>query len=136
MAQTLSHSAIDLITTYGIHEGPSVRPLQKAYFIGAYPGVIGETHLKDKPKGREIIVPVRYRGFESLGALEVGMAELEGYCGNDGSLVVDSATYENCTFFEFERTQDPFLDGSGVHGWTVMTVLTFRQREPNAAPEP
>lgn len=136
MAQTLSHSSIDLITTYGIHESEEPQEWDFPLFVGVFPGVVGETHLKDKMKGRDIPVAVRYRGFETRALLEAAMSELESYKGNDGSLVIDSTTYENCTFASMRRVDRTFYDGSGIHGWTTKVLLVFRQREPNAEPEP
>jgi hypothetical protein len=136
MSQTLSHSAIDLITTYGIHEGEDPQEWQFNLYSGQFPGVRGETHLKDKMKGRDIPIVVRYRGFETRALLEAAMDELEDYKGNDGSLVVDDRTYESCTFASMRRVERTFPDGSGLHGWTVKVLLVFRQREPNAEPEP
>lgn len=137
MAQVLTHSGFDFLETYGIHEVPQRRAWETAIYRYQFPGVVGETHTIDNNKGRDIAVLVRYRGFETEAAMDAfldALSEQQGMLRE--TLTIDGSSYENTTFELIEEIEPRFYDGSGIHGWTTKCLLRWRQREPNAPPDP
>lgn len=139
MAQVLTHESSNFLTSgedlVGVHEVPQRRPWELALYRGQFPGVRGESHIVDLNKGRDIYVPVRYRGFATEAAMDAFLNDVADAQGTlTGTLTIDTTTYESCTFVSIEEIETRFLDGSGVWGWTTKALLYWRQREPNAPP--
>lgn len=106
-------------------------PLDMAVSIGQFAGVKGESHIVDKPKGRELGCRYTMDGFETRAALEAAIKQIHDHQGEDGTITITgnlARELPKCTFVGFAHGE-AFWDGSGVNGWVVRGMLRWRQRD-------
>lgn len=128
----LSHDGFTFTHRHGliVPEGPP----EPQIVVGRFFGVDGEAHIVGGTWGRELFCEYtldgyngRFELYDALGILESRIGVLTGdlTIDIDGDIVV----WPDCTFLGFRPIPSgPFLDGSGVHGWTLFGQLMWRQR--------
>lgn len=109
-------------------------PFETAIAQGQFFGVIGESHIIGETYGRDLSCEYTMRGYATHGALATDLATLAGYQGvlvGDLTMTIggNTTTFPKCTFIGVSHSpRGAFLDGSGVHGWTLFARLHWRQR--------
>lgn len=102
--------------------GPFSAPMERAAFAGAF----GEVELRDKIKGRDIAIPYRVSA-SSVANVQSAVDSLHIQAGQlNGTLTIDSTTYQHCTFTGFMPEGRIFLDASSTN-WFQRGVCVFRQ---------
>lgn len=106
--------------------GPYDVPIERAAFAGAK----GEVELRDKIKGRVLMIPYRPQATTDA-LLYAKLQTLSEAAGQyHGTLTHGSTTYPNVTFEGFFPQRQRMIDGSGVNGYFQHGVLRFRQVSP------
>lgn len=123
-----------LSTGSHLHGSINAGPWEYAKSVQSFFGVTGEIHLNGGLRGRELTCWLLLSGYSTHALLHAGILTLQGYTSQAGSVVwtvgADTITYANCVFEGFTPEEPPWLDGSGVNGWTVLGNLKFRQIAP------
>lgn len=97
-------------------------------------GVLGESHLIDEPKGRNLICEITFQNYATHDLLKADLDTLAAKSGKlTGTLSItlagNTTTYAKCTYVGVViAPPGPFFDGSGVHGWVAFAALQWRQR--------
>lgn len=113
----------------GTHPHGSIKagPYDYARATQKWFGTNGEYTMTGGISGRELSCWLLLTGYNSHGDLHAGLANLQGLANTSGTLDVDGLEFLNVIFNGFELEEDPWLDGSGVHGWQVKGMMKFRQ---------
>lgn len=129
---SLSH---DSFTFFSNPEGviQVVQPHQPAIAVGAFFGVIGESHIIGEPQGADLACEYRFQNYNTIATLRSAEKTLEANYGKlTGTLTQtisgNTREYKETTFIGFRAFEAPFLDGSGAHGWVMRGILLWRQR--------
>lgn len=102
-------------------------------------GLLGEAHIVDQPKGRDLYCQLFFDGYGSRAALWNDLLTLDSQVGtlvDDLTMIVNSdvSTFPQCTFLGWQGDANgPFYDGSGQNGWVYIVRLHWRQRNRNSA---
>lgn len=105
--------------------------------IGQFQGVVGESHLIDERKGRNLFCRAMLFGYSSLSELESAISEIRGKKGKlTGKLTQNADSndrdFDDCTFMAFETNREAFKDGkANGDNWCITGVLRWRQRKGN-----
>jgi hypothetical protein len=118
------------------HTLPPEQPPDLPIIVSQVPGLQGEAHQTDLPKGRDIAVEATYSGYASFAALltafRADQAQTLNGAGSGlgtlrGALSINSVSYGNATFLGAAMTRSPQTDGkNGL--WFVDAVLRWRLR--------
>lgn len=105
---------------------------------GQFMGVIGESHIIDEPKGRNLSCRIVLCGYDTRTELESGFAAIRAKKGKltgtlNQTIGSDEREWDDTTFTSFEITREPFEDGkaSSTDKWCAFGVLRWRQRKGN-----
>ena len=116
-----------------IHGTPVVPPWEFTVSEQKWFALNGAYELLGSANARTIKISYEFTGNASHTALQSALATLSAAIGTIGTLVVDlgggdSVSFTHCTFYGFQPSGQPMLDGSGVNGWEMQGELIFRQR--------
>lgn len=102
--------------------------------VGQFFGVRGESHIIGEPYGRDLSCEITLQNYATIALLEAALHHYAIRAGRlTGTLTETlggfSRQFPKCTFLGFEPGSEPFVDGSGVHGWVMFGRLLWRQRQ-------
>lgn len=109
------------------HGSVKVGPYDYARVTQRWFGTTGELNLLGGLSGRDLSCWLILKGYATHGLLHAGIVTLSDYANQSGTLDVDGLEFLNVIFNGFTLEEDPWYDGSGVHGWQVKGMLNFRQ---------
>jgi len=95
--------------------------------VQTWHGVTGAAVMFGGQTTRIISLKVTFGGFASESLLRGHVATVQSHIFDNGTLVVDSISWPLSALLGFDPDAQPFLDGSGTHGYIQMGTLTFRQ---------
>lgn len=115
---------------YSLHGPIKSTVWDRSRSVSTFFGLIGELHLNGMIHGRNLTAWAMPTGYATHAALQTDIAVYNTLIGTFGDVVwavgADTSTFLNCVFEGFELDEDPWLDGSGVNGWSVLGHLNFR----------
>jgi hypothetical protein len=102
-------------------------------------GILGEAHILDEPKGRNLNCELIFNEYNSRYDLYSDLLTINqqvSYLVDDLTVTIggDVTVFPQCTFLGIlTDPKGPFLDGSGQNGWILFSRLRWRQRTWNEA---
>lgn len=118
------------------HSAPPEPSADVPIIVSQVPGLQGEAHQLDLPKGRELVIQATYSGYETEAALRTAVRldnhKLANGAGTGlgtlrGELLVNSVSYGNATFLGVTMVGTP--QRNGVDGlWFCDAILRWRLR--------
>ena len=95
--------------------------------VETWHGVAGAAVLYGAQTTRILTLEVTFKGFTTEALLRAHVATVQTHITDSGTLTVDSINWPQCAFLGFQPQGQPFLDGSGQHGYVQQGTLSFRQ---------
>ena len=97
--------------------------------VQTWHAVAGAAVLFGEQTTRLITLDVTFRGFSTEALLRAHVATVQSHATDSGTLTVDSIAWPESAFLGFAPSGQPFLDGSGYHGYVQSGQLIFRQNK-------